>query len=223
MLYNVIYADPPWKFKVFSSKGLGRSAEAWYDCMDLEDIKNLDVKQYAAKDCVLLMWVTDPFLEHGLELIKHWGFKYKTVGFYWAKLNPNFNYGLPDNNQNWAMGTGYWTRANPEQCLLATIGHPKRINADVRKLVISARREHSRKPDEVYVSIERLCKGPYLELFARTRRDGWDSLGHEVDVGPLRQRRWDSNKSLPRAFAPDQYSLLEDFGIDDGINIFEDL
>ena len=166
MLYSVIYADPPWKFKTFSEKGLGRSAEAWYDCMSLDDIKNFPVKTYAANDCVLLLWVTDPFLKHGFEIIESWGFEYKTVGFYWAKTTGNHgSHFIP--LSDFPIGTGYWTRANPEQCLLATRGRPKRINNDVRKLVVSPRREHSRKPDEIYERIERLCSGPYLELFAR--------------------------------------------------------
>ena len=79
------------------------------------------------------------------------------------------------------MGMGYWTRANTEPCLLATRGKPKRLNADVRQAIITPRRQHSRKPDGVYGRIERLVAGPYLELFARTRRFGWDAWGNEVD------------------------------------------
>jgi N6-adenosine-specific RNA methylase IME4 len=78
------------------------------------------------------------------------------------------------------MGLGYWTRANTEPCLLATRGKPKRLNADVRQGIIEPRREHSRKPDCVHDRIERLVAGPYLELFARARRPGWDAWGNEV-------------------------------------------
>ncbi len=175
--YNVVYADPPWAFKVYSDKGKGRSAESWYDCMSLADIKAFPVADYAAPDCVLLMWATDPFLRHALDVIDTWRFAYKTVGFYWVKTPTEW------------FGTGYWTRANPEQCLLATRGHPRRLNADVPKLIMAPRREHSRKPDEAYERIERLCAGPYLELFARHSRPGWDSLGNEIDQ-PLGARRW---------------------------------
>lgn len=169
--YGVIYADPAWKFAVRSPKGAGRSAEQHYPCMKLPDIKALPVLEHAADDCVLLMWVTDPFLEKGFEVIKSWGFTYKTVGFYWAKTNQS---GSP------FMGGGYWTRANPEQCLLATRGSPKRLNKDVRRLVVDQRREHSRKPDRMYRDIERLAPGPYCELFARSGRPGWDSWGNDV-------------------------------------------
>lgn len=197
MPYKVIYCDPPWKFKVYDeATGLGRSAEAHYACLSLEEIKAIPVKDFADKDCVLLIWVTDPFLEKGFEVIKSWGFTYKTVGFYWVKSNALTDVnGRPVHSapSSFPIGTGYWTRANPEQCLLATHGSPHRLNADVRKLIISPRREHSRKPDETYERIERLCEGPYLELFARQIRPGWDHLiSNEAESGPGK-RRWKSS------------------------------
>src|SRR5579883_3443792 len=85
--YRVIYADPPWTFATYSHKGKGRSAEAYYDCMSLDAIKALPVAEWAARDCVLLLWATDPLLPAAFEVIRAWGFTYKTVGFYWAKLN----------------------------------------------------------------------------------------------------------------------------------------
>jgi N6-adenosine-specific RNA methylase IME4 len=88
------------------------------------------------------------------------------------------------------MGTGYWTRANPEPCLLFTRGKPKRLSSAVRKLLIAPRREHSRKPDEQYDRIEELCAGPYLELFARQVQPGWTAFGNQTDRFdyPLLQR-----------------------------------
>lgn len=186
--YGVILADPPWKFKTYSKKGKGRSAEAHYDCMDFDQIAYLPIADFAAKDCVLLLWVTDPMLPRAFELMDAWGFRFSTVGFYWAKTGSSDCLQCP----SFPIGTGYWARNNPEQCLLATRGHPKRLNADVRKLIISPRREHSRKPDEIYDRIERLCAGPYLELFARSRRPGWDSWGDQVDTG-ITARRWSSD------------------------------
>jgi N6-adenosine-specific RNA methylase IME4 len=180
--YGVIYADPPWRFSTYSSAGLGRSAEAWYDCMSIDEICAMPTENLAAQDCVLLMWTTDPFLRESFKVIDSWGFTYKTVGFYWIKEPTSW------------FGTGYWTRANPELCLLATRGHPKRLNADVPKLIIAPRREHSRKPDETYDRIERLCMGPYIELFARQRRSGWDVLGNEKDLGPRTARKWKSSR-----------------------------
>lgn len=187
--YRVIYADPPWAFATYSRKGKGRSAEAYYDCMSLADIKKLPVAEWAASDCVLLLWTTDPLLPTALEVIGAWGFTYKTVGFYWAKLNKSTPPAIYS-AASFFTGLGFWTRANPEQCLLATRGHPHRRRADVRKLIVSPRREHSRKPDEAYTRIEALCEGPYLEMFARSARPGWDRWGSEADLPGIGPRRW---------------------------------
>lgn len=170
--YGVIYADPPWTFGTYSPKGKGRSAEQHYDCMNLDDIKALPVETWTANDALLLLWTTDPFLVKALEVMAAWGFKYKTVGFVWAKTNRI--------SKGWFTGMGFWTRANPEICLLGTKGHPKRQSKAVHKLVIAPRQEHSRKPDEIYDRIEALVAGPYLELFARRNHAGWDSWGKEV-------------------------------------------
>ena len=191
--YGVIYADPPWTFSTFSRKGKGRSAEAHYDCMTLDDIKKLPVADWALDDAVLLMWATDPLLDKALDVIRAWGFTYKTVGFYWVKQNPS--------TPSYFTGLGFWTRANPEQCLLATRGHPKRLSAAVKKLVVSPRREHSRKPEAMYGYIESLVEGPYLEMFARTSRPGWDVWGAQAglfDDGPVATRRWMSTGNVDR-------------------------
>ena len=193
--YKVIYADPPWTFATYSRKGKGRSAEAHYDCMSMADIEALPVAQWAADDCVLFLWTTDPLLEKVFEIIHAWGFTYKTVGFYWAKLNKAAPSG---HNFDFFTGLGFWTRANPELCLLATRGKPRRRRADVHKLIVSRRREHSRKPDEAYERIEALCEGPYLEMFARFQRPGWDSWGVDPDSPGIKQRRWRST-SYPGA------------------------
>ena len=193
--YGVIYADPPWAFSTYSRKGKGRSAEAYYDCMTLDQIKAVPVAEWSAKDCILLLWTTDPLLQQALEVVRAWGFTYKTIGFYWAKLK---RYAAPDqySDGSFFTGMGFWTRANPEPCLLATRGSPRRRSANVRKLIVSPRREHSRKPDEVYERIEALSEGPYLELFARNTRSGWDSAGVETDAfkaGRIPPRRWSSS------------------------------
>jgi N6-adenosine-specific RNA methylase IME4 len=199
--YGVLYADPPWSFTVRSPKGKGRSAEAYYDTLSLDGLKALRgrVDAWAARDCVLLMWASDPMLDQAVSLIDAWGFTFKTVGFYWAKtLMPERALVWDEEKAKieirWAMGCGYWTRANPEQCLLATRGHPKPQAHDVRRLVVSPRRKHSQKPEEVYGRIERLCAGPYLEMFARERREGWDAWGNEVDSGPA-ARRWKAQEA----------------------------
>jgi N6-adenosine-specific RNA methylase IME4 len=182
--YGAIYADPPWSFQNWSAKGTGRNAISHYDCLGSEALTALPIADLAAEDCALFLWAVDPLLDKAIELIRAWGFEYKTVAFYWVKQNSK--------SEGFFTGLGYWTRGNPEQCLLATRGRPKRSGKDVRKLIIEPRREHSRKPDEVRERIERLVDGPYLELFARQTKPGWDCWGDQpglFDRGTVATRR----------------------------------
>lgn len=184
--FGVVYADPPWKFQTYSEKGRKRSPD-WrpsealpsvhYDTMEISDLCALPVCKMVTPNACLFMWVSWPMLEDALFLMKAWGFTYKTCGFAWLKADP---YCLLADEKTPSMGMGYWTRANSEVCLLATRGKPKRLKADVRQGIIAPRREHSRKPDEIYGRIERLVAGPYLELFARTTRPNWSSWGDQV-------------------------------------------
>jgi N6-adenosine-specific RNA methylase IME4 len=176
--YGAILADPPWSFMTRSDKGKDRSPETHYDCMSLDEIKALPVGELAAKDCALFMWTIDTHLAMALDVIAAWGFTYKTRAFCWAKTNKEPGPALDD--ATWFKGMGFWTRANPEDCWLATKGAPKRQSKAVRRLIVAQRREHSRKPDETYERIEALVPGPYCELFARTNRAGWDQMGNEV-------------------------------------------
>tara|TARA_B100001057_G_scaffold272047_1_gene272289 strand:+ start:1084 stop:1614 length:531 start_codon:yes stop_codon:yes gene_type:complete len=170
--YGVIYADPPWQFKTRSEKGKDRSPEKHYNVLNLTDICNLPVSDIAKPDSVLLMWVCDPLLDQAFKVIDAWGFKFKTVGFTWAKTNKN--------KLGFFTGLGYWTRGNPEMCLLATKGRPKRISKSVPQLVVEQRKRHSEKP-LMHEQIEQLVAGPYIELFARKKtRSGWDYWGNEV-------------------------------------------
>jgi N6-adenosine-specific RNA methylase IME4 len=117
------------------------------------------------------------------------------VGFYWAKTNRTAKQNAL-RPTDFFTGLGYWTRANVEQCLLATRGKPPRQAKDVRRLIVEPRREHSRKPEQVYDRIKRLAKGPYLDLFARESRKGWDMCGDQAglfDVGPVETRRQPSD------------------------------
>mgnify|MGYP005752140701 FL=1 len=140
--------------------------------MELLDICNLHEKDISADNSVLLMWVIDPMLDLAFDVIEAWGFQYKTVGFTWAKTNKT--------NMGMFTGLGYWTRGNPEMCLLATKGKPKRIHKDVKQLIVSQREEHSKKP-LMHKEIERLVEGPYIELFARKKPyDNWDYWGNEI-------------------------------------------
>lgn len=169
--YGAILADPPWHFAVRSDRGEGRSATRHYNTMTLDDIKTLPVRHWAARDCALFLWAVDPMVPQAIDVMRAWGFTFKTIAFYWVKTNRD---GTP------FTGMGYWTRANPEMCLLGTRGSPKRQSKSVRRLLMAPRREHSRKPDEARDRIADLVPGPYLEMFARQSATGWDSWGNQV-------------------------------------------
>lgn len=170
--YAVIYADPPWQFDVWSGEGKDRAAENHYPTQTLEEIQLWPIRDMAADDCALFMWAVMPQLPEALSVIEAWGFQYKTCAFTWVKTTKD--------GTRPATGMGYWTRANAEICLLATRGSPKRLNADVQQVIMSPRMEHSRKPDEVAERIERLLAGPYVELFARRPREGWETWGNQA-------------------------------------------
>ena len=184
--YSVIYADPPWHYRVWSKRGTGRSAESHYSTMSLEDIKALPVHLLAAKDCTLFLWVTFPLLKEAWPVLDAWGFTYKSVAFVWVKLNRKAS--------TLFTGMGYWTRANAEICLLATRGHPKRANAGVHQVILSHIEEHSKKPEEARSRIVRLMGDvPRIELFARSRAPGWDVWGNEA-VGSI--QGWPPQENL---------------------------
>ena len=171
--YKVIYADPPWHYRVWSKKGDGRSAEAHYPTMNMEDIKKLPIAQIADRDAALFLWVTFPLLQEAWSVMKAWGFTYKSVAFVWIKQNRK--------SDALFWGMGYWTRANAEICLLATRGHPKRVARNVHQVIFSHIEEHSKKPDEARRRIEQLMGDvPRIELFARRTSPGWDVWGNEV-------------------------------------------
>lgn len=154
-------------------------AERHYATMALADIKALPVSTVAARDSVLFLWCIDCMLPEALRVGDAWGFTFKTVAFTWAKSKAK--------SEGWHIGLGYWTRGNPEMCLLFTRGKPRRQSAACRQLIVAPRREHSRKPDEQYERIEALMRGPYLELFSRQKRDGWESWGNQSSLFSSRQ------------------------------------
>lgn len=176
--YSIIYADPPWRFQARSDKGKERSPEKHYPTMSLEEIIRLPVKELAAKDCILFMWMTFPMLKEAMKVIEQWGFVYKTVAFVWIKINKK--------RETLFWGMGYWTRSNAEICVLATRGSPKRCSAGVHQVIISPVEQHSKKPDETRRRIVDLVGDlPRIELFARQTTPGWDVWGNEVESSVL--------------------------------------
>lgn len=172
--YQIIYADPPWSFKTYSKKGNGRSPSQHYKLMNKADIQKLPIENISDKNCILFLWATPPCLEEALELIKVWGFTYKTIAFNWVKKNKK--------TPSWFWGLGFWTRSNSEICLLATKGKISRVSKSVHSVVDTPIQRHSQKPDEVRKRIVQLMGNlPRIELFAREKTPGWDVWGNEVE------------------------------------------
>lgn len=141
--------------------------------MSLEEIEALPVQRLVDKDCALFLWVTMPMLREGLEVIKAWGFNYKTCAFTWVKQNPK--------GAGIYSGLGHWTNGNAELCLFAKRGAPKRVAKNVKQIIMAPREQHSKKPDCTRERITQLLGDlPRIELFARQYADGWDCWGNEV-------------------------------------------
>lgn len=170
--YQIIYADPPWKY---DDKSLNRGgAERHYQTVVHTDIGKIDVQSISDDNCVLFMWATFPKIKEALELIELWGFTYKTNAFTWVKLNKK--------TPSWFWGMGRWTRSNAEICLLAVKGKPQRVGKGVHSIIDTPIESHSKKPDITRDKIIELCGDiPRLEIFARTKTEGWDVFGNEVE------------------------------------------
>lgn len=167
--YNIIYADPPWKYWESGNK----NQELHYKTMTIDDICRIPVANLADDNCVLFMWATYPILKEAFRVIESWGFNYSTAAFVWVKKNKNMDTPF--------VGCGSWTRANSEICLLATKGKILRLDASISQVVESPIEEHSKKPDIVRDLITQLVgKLPRVELFCRHPAEGWDVWGDEA-------------------------------------------
>ena len=170
--YNIIYADPPWSYKDKCHSGK-RGVEYKYECMNIENIKKIPIEKISEDNCILFLWVTWPMIAEGLDVIKAWGFTYKTIGFVWIKLNKIA--------QTLFWGMGNWTRSNSEICLIGIKGKPQRTDKGVHSIIMSVIEKHSKKPDIIREKIIKLCGDrPRIELFARQATPGWDVWGNEV-------------------------------------------
>jgi len=201
MEYNLVLADPPWfynerKLKRVDGKSprFGKGAVNHYSVMSTEEICDLPVKDIVADNCALFLWTTFPRLDAGLKVMQAWGFDYKTIGFLWVKLNPKRvnhpgecevleNRGMYS-YLNWLtfFGIGYYTKSNPEPCLLGIRGRMKPISNKVSNVIYAPRGQHSEKPFAIRHKIVELFGDlPRVELFARQTEVGWDSWGAEVE------------------------------------------
>lgn len=169
--YDLIMADPPWTFATRSQKGVTKKgAGGQYQTMTLDDIKAMPIAEMASENCVLWLWITNPLLDVGFDVMREWGFTFKTAG-HWVKRTKHGKL---------AFGTGYLLRCAGEPFLIGTRGNPK-TSRSMRSVIEGPVREHSRKPDEAFVEAEKwMPDARRLELFSRQERDGWDVWGNEV-------------------------------------------
>ena len=173
--YSIIYMDPPWKYnsRANNNTRFRGGAGNHYNLMKMEEIRELPINNLANENCALFLWVTFPMLDEQIKLFKEWNFDYKTLGFSWIKLNPK--------NLQPFFGVGYYTKSNSEVCLLGVKGRMKPVTNKISSVILSPRREHSRKPDEVRNKIVELFgELPRIELFAREKVKGWDVWGDEI-------------------------------------------
>lgn len=183
--YSTILADPPWQFQNRTGKVAPEHRRLnRYPTMSLKDIMDIPVQEIAAERSHLYMWVPNALLPDGLEVLKSWGFKYKT-NIIWYKIRKD---GGPDRR-----GVGFYFRNVTEILLFGVRGknirtlQPGRSQAN---LISSRKREHSRKPDEQYKIIEECSWGPRLEMFSRGTMDGWDCWGNQANEDYLPD--WDT-------------------------------
>jgi N6-adenosine-specific RNA methylase IME4 len=185
--YGAVLMDPPLRYATYDKREnvearatKTRGEKVYYVTMTDEEIKALPIPDLLKADAAVFIWTSGTFLRRVIDILEDgYGLRYIAVAFVWIKADPNV---APIKTQ---FGMGKWTRANAEFVVMAAQGKPKRLNADIRQVIvepeviIEPRREHSRKPD-ISKRLERLLPGPHCELFARETHRGWDSWGDEV-------------------------------------------
>ena len=183
--YNIIYADPAWKFGSRLANGNKKNGIVNlkqvkigdnYNVMNNKEICELPIKEMTEDDAVLFLWTTDAHIEEAMNVINAWGYKYKTIGFTWLKK---------EKSGTQSCYVGFWTTKCGEICLLATKGKISKYlkKRNVRQLVEATRGRHSEKPNEVRKRIVEMFGNdlPKVELFARENFNGWDSWGNDVE------------------------------------------
>lgn len=199
--FGTILADPPWRFQNSTGKVAPEHKRlARYATLSLREIKELPVAMYAADVAHLYLWVPNALLPEGLEVMRAWGFNYK-ANIVWYKVRKD---GGPD-----GRGVGFYFRNVTEILLFGTRGKHARTLQPGRtqvNILSQRKREHSRKPDEIYPLIEACSQGPFLELFARTKRKSWTVWGNQAPAaleqftGPTYGRAYGEKESLATQF-----------------------
>lgn len=199
--YGAILADPPWQFQNRTGKVAPEHKRlSRYHTLTLQEIKEIPVWVAAAEKSHLYLWVPNALLREGLDVMASWGFVYKT-NVVWHKIRKD---GEPD-----GRGVGFYFRNTTEVVLFGVRGglrtlQPGRTQVNIIK---TRKREHSRKPDELYEIIEACSPAPYLELFARGQRQGWDQWGNEVEDYTI---SWPTYANHSQNDNPEQLAFLKD-------------
>ena len=198
--YGVILADPPWRF----SNRTGKVAPEHkrlnrYETLALEEIKEIPVPLVAGEKSHLYLWVPNALLQEGLEVMKAWGFHYKS-NIVWHKIRKD---GGPD-----GRGVGFYFRNTTELILFGIRGKVRTLQPGRSQVNIirTRKKEHSRKPDELYEIIEKCSKGPFLEIFARGKRSGWDVFGNQADEYNI---KWETYKNHSQIKQKKDPSVIE--------------
>ena len=173
--YDLIMADPNWRFETWSERGRGKkSPDAHYRTAPIEEIRALPVLSLAHRNCLLWLWGTHPMIDQQIEVCRVWGFRFVTTGV-WVKTTKNGKL---------AFGLGHRLRCASEPFIIGVVGFPI-TSKSVRTVIYGQAREHSRKPDEAYVAAEALLPHSMLgtarrlDLFSRQSRPGWTAWGDE--------------------------------------------
>lgn len=197
--FHTVLADPPWQFANRTGKMAPEHRRLTrYATMDLATIMNLPVPEIVAEPAHLYLWVPNALLPEGLEVLKSWGFEYKS-NIVWHKVRKD---GGSD-----GRGVGFYFRNVTEIVLFGVRGKKARTLAPARRqvnLIASKKREHSRKPDELYELIEDCSRGPFIELFARRTRKSWIAWGNEADGYEITWDTYSNNSSVGIASQADQ-------------------
>jgi N6-adenosine-specific RNA methylase IME4 len=188
--FRTILADPPWRFQNRTGKVAPEHKRLnRYKTLDLEEIKQIPVALVAEEQSHLYLWVPNALLPEGLEVLKAWGFKYKS-NLIWHKIRKD---GGPD-----GRGVGFYFRNTTEIILFGIRGNlrTRKAGRSQVNIIKSQKQEHSRKPDALYDIIENCSSGPYLELFARGSREGWETFGNQAEDYNL---DWNTYKNNSKA------------------------
>lgn len=163
--FDIIVADPPWAYEKRADDITGRGRIS-YPSMPTDAICALPVAARSEESCILWLWTTNAFMRDALRVVDAWDFAEKTI-LTWVKDR---------------MGLGDWLRGQTEHCILAVRGRPLVQLTNETTVLRGPVREHSRKPDEFFELVDRLCPGTKLEMFAREARSGWVAWGAEPEM-----------------------------------------